>query len=76
MVGTETADAAAVYRLNDPPPLVATPDFFTPIVDHPRDFGRIAAANAISDIYAMGGTPVMAVALGRPVTGEPQLRVA
>ena len=68
MVGTETADDAAVYRLNDHQALVATTDFFTPIVDDPRDFGRIAATNAISDIYAMGGTPIMALALvGMPV---------
>src|SRR5258706_10484085 len=67
MVGTETADDAAVYRLNDTQALVATTDFFTPIVDDPYDFGRIAAANAISDIYAMGGTPIMAL----PIVGMP-----
>ena len=60
MVGTETADDAAVYKLNDQQALVATTDFFTPIVDDPYDFGRIAATNAISDIYAMGGKPIMA----------------
>src|SRR3982075_3933615 len=63
LVGTETADDAAVYRLNDSQALVATTDFFTPIVDDPFDFGRIAATNAISDVYAMGGRPIMALAL-------------
>src|SRR5450631_3728582 len=63
MVGMETSDDAAVYRLNDLQALVATTDFFTPIVDDPRDFGRIAATNALSDIYAMGATPIFALAL-------------
>jgi selenide,water dikinase len=63
MVGIETADDAAVYRLNDTQALIATTDFFTPIVDDPYDFGRIAATNAISDVYAMGGKPIMALAL-------------
>ncbi len=63
MVGIETADDAAVYRLNDEQALVATTDFFMPIVDDPFDFGRIAATNAISDVYAMGGRPIMALAL-------------
>src|SRR6188474_3844719 len=68
MVGTETSDDAAVYRLNDTQALVATTDFFTPIVDDPYDFGRIAATNAISDVYAMGGRPIMALALlGMPL---------
>lgn len=68
MVGTETSDDAAVYRLNDQQALIATTDFFMPVVDDPYDFGRIAAANALSDIYAMGGTPVMALALvGMPI---------
>ncbi len=68
MVGIETADDAAVYRLNDDQALVATTDFFMPIVDDPYDFGRIAATNAISDVYAMGGRPIMALALvGMPV---------
>ena len=68
MVGLETSDDAAVYRLNDQQALVATTDFFTPIVDDARDFGRIAATNALSDIYAMGGTPIMALALvGMPI---------
>ena len=57
LVGIETADDAAVYRLNDEQALIATTDFFMPIVDDPFDFGRIAATNAISDVYAMGGTP-------------------
>ena len=68
MVGIETADDAAVYRLNDEQALIATTDFFMPIVDDPFDFGRIAATNAISDVYAMGGRPIMALALvGMPV---------
>jgi selenide, water dikinase len=72
LVGTETADDAAVYRLNDTQALVATTDFFTPIVDDPYDFGRIAATNAISDVYAMGGTPVMALAIvGMPLEKLP-----
>jgi selenide,water dikinase len=72
LVGTETADDAAVYRLNDTQALVATTDFFTPIVDDPYDFGRIAATNAISDVYAMGGRPIMALALvGMPLEKLP-----
>jgi selenide,water dikinase len=72
MVGTETADDAAVYKLNDHQALVATTDFFTPIVDDPYDFGRIAATNAISDIYAMGGRPIMALAVvGMPLDKLP-----
>ena len=72
MVGTETADDAAVYRLNDSQALVATTDFFTPIVDDPYDFGRIAATNAISDIYAMSGRPIMALAIvGMPLEKLP-----
>jgi selenide,water dikinase len=63
LVGIETADDAAVYRINDEQALIATTDFFMPIVDDPYDFGRIAATNAISDVYAMGGTPIMALAL-------------
>ena len=63
LVGIETADDAAVYKLNDDQALIATTDFFMPIVDDPYDFGRIAATNAISDVYAMGGTPIMALAL-------------
>ncbi|MDR1936132.1 MAG: selenide, water dikinase SelD, partial [Candidatus Accumulibacter sp.] len=72
MVGTETADDAAVYRLNDSQALIATTDFFMPIVDDPFDFGRIAATNAISDIYAMGGRPILALAIvGMPVDTLP-----
>jgi selenide,water dikinase len=72
LVGPETADDAAVYRLNDQQALVATTDFFTPIVDDPFDFGRIAATNAISDIYAMGGTPILALAIvGMPLEKLP-----
>jgi selenide, water dikinase len=72
LVGIETADDAAVYRLNDEQALIATTDFFMPIVDDPYDFGRIAATNAISDVYAMGGTPIMALALlGMPINQLP-----
>src|SRR5438128_6159071 len=63
LVGIETADDAAVYQLNEEQALIATTDFFMPIVDDPYDFGRIAATNAISDVYAMGGKPIMALAL-------------
>ena len=69
LVGIETADDAAVWKLNDSQALVATTDFFMPIVDDPTDFGRIAATNAISDVYAMGGTPIMALAIvGMPIS--------
>ncbi|MTV38703.1 selenide, water dikinase SelD [Duganella radicis] len=72
LVGIETADDAAVYKLNDEQALIATTDFFMPIVDDPFDFGRIAATNAISDVYAMGGTPIMALALvGMPINKLP-----
>jgi selenide, water dikinase len=72
LVGAETADDAAVYRLNDRQAVVATTDFFLPIVDDPFEFGRIAAANALSDVYAMGGTPILALAiLGMPVDKLP-----
>ena len=68
LVGIDTSDDAAVYLLNDQQALIATTDFFMPIVDDPFDFGRIAATNAISDVYAMGGAPVFALALvGMPV---------
>jgi selenide, water dikinase len=68
LVGNESSDDAAVYRLNDTQAVVATTDFFMPIVDDPYDFGSIAATNAISDIYAMGGTPFLALALlGVPI---------
>ena len=72
LVGAETADDAAVWRLNDDQALVATTDFFTPIVDDPFDFGRIAAANALSDVYAMGARPIFALAIvGMPVGQMP-----
>ena len=68
LVGTETSDDAAVYRINDRQAVVATTDFFMPVVDDAFDFGRIAATNALSDIYAMGGTPILALAIvGIPV---------
>jgi len=63
LVGTDTLDDAAVYRLSDDYALVQTVDFFTPVVDDPYDFGRIAAANAFSDVYAMGGRPLTALNL-------------
>ncbi|MCB1539575.1 MAG: selenide, water dikinase SelD [Rhodoblastus sp.] len=72
LVGTETGDDAAVYRLNDGTCVIATTDFFMPMVDDPFDFGRVAATNAISDVYAMGGTPIMALAiLGMPIDKIP-----
>src|ERR1700693_1716066 len=63
MVGSATADDAAIYKLNDDLALVLTTDFFTPIVDRPYDFGAVAAANALSDVYAMAGTPLAALSL-------------
>lgn len=72
LVGLESGDDAAVYQLNDEQAIVATTDFFMPIVDDPYDFGRIAATNAISDVYAMGGTPIMALAIvGMPLDKLP-----
>ena len=72
LVGIETSDDAAVWKLNDEQALIATTDFFMPIVDDPYDFGRFAATNAISDVYAMGGTPIMALALvGMPIDKLP-----
>ena len=72
LVGVETSDDAAVYQINETQAIVATTDFFMPIVDDPFDFGRIAATNAISDVYAMGGTPLFALALvGMPVNTLP-----
>jgi selenide,water dikinase len=72
LVGNESSDDAAVYQINDQEAIVSTTDFFLPIVDDPFDFGRIAAANAISDVYAMGGTPLMAIAiLGFPIDKLP-----
>jgi selenide, water dikinase len=68
LVGTETGDDAAVWQLEDGTCIIATTDFFMPMVDDPRDFGRIAATNALSDVYAMGGKPIMALAiLGMPI---------
>lgn len=73
LVGVETADDAAVYRFNDTQAVVATTDFFTPIVDDPFDFGRIAATNALSDVYAMGGKPIFALAVvGMPLDKLPE----
>ena len=72
MVGIDTGDDAAVYKLNGEQAIIATTDFFTPIVDDPHDFGRIAAANALSDVYAMGGKPLFALAIvGMPVDRIP-----
>ena len=72
LVGFDTADDAAVYRLRDDLAIVVTTDFFTPIVDDPYDWGRIAATNALSDVYAMGGTPLLALNLvGWPREGLP-----
>ena len=77
LVGIETADDAAVYQLNEHQALIATTDFFMPIVDDPYDFGRIAATNAISDVYAMGGTPIMALGIvGMPVNVLPLPTIA
>jgi selenide,water dikinase len=72
LVGTETGDDAAVWRLDDETGIVATTDFFMPMVDDPFDFGRIAATNALSDVYAMGGRPIFALAiLGMPINAMP-----
>ncbi|MBU6281940.1 selenide, water dikinase SelD [bacterium] len=72
LVGPETRDDAAVWRLDDARAIVATTDFFMPIVDDPFDFGRIAATNALSDVWAMGGTPLFALAIvGMPVAKLP-----
>ena len=76
LVGNESSDDAAVYRLNDTQALVATTDFFAPIVDDPYDFGRIAATNAISDVYAMGARPIMALALLGVPLGKVPIEVA
>ena len=68
LVGTENSDDAAVWQIDDTHCIVATTDFFMPVVDDPRDFGRIAATNALSDVYAMGGRPIFALAiLGMPL---------
>ncbi len=72
LVGTETADDAAVWQVDEQTCVIATTDFFMPVVDDPHDFGRIAATNAISDVYAMGGRPIMALAiLGMPIDKLP-----
>lgn len=72
LVGNDTRDDAAVYDLGDGTAIISTTDFFMPIVDDPEDFGRIASVNAISDIYAMGGSPLMAIAiLGWPINTVP-----
>ena len=72
IVGSENNEDAAVYRLNDTQAIIATTDFFMPIVDDPYEFGRIAATNAISDVYAMGGQPILALALlGMPINNLP-----
>jgi selenide,water dikinase len=72
LVGTESGDDAAVYRLNDEQAIIATTDFFMPIVDDAFDFGRIAATNALSDVYAMGGKPILALAIvGMPINSLP-----
>src|SRR5215469_7045877 len=72
LVGTETSDDAAVWKLNDEQAIVATTDFFMPVVDDPFDFGRIAATNALSDVYAMGARPILALAIvGMPVDRLP-----
>ncbi|HLP97352.1 MAG TPA: selenide, water dikinase SelD [Sideroxyarcus sp.] len=72
MVGTESSDDAAVYKLNESQAIVVTTDFFMPIVDDARDFGRIAATNALSDVYAMGATPILALAVvGMPINKLP-----
>jgi selenide, water dikinase len=76
LVGNESSDDAAVYRLNEMQALVATTDFFSPIVDDPYDFGRIAATNAISDVYAMGARPIMALALLGVPLGKVPMAVA
>jgi selenide,water dikinase len=72
LVGADTSDDAAVYRISETQALVLTTDFFMPIVDDPVDFGRIAATNALSDVYAMGGSPILALAvLGMPINTLP-----
>ena len=76
LVGAETSDDAAVYRLNDAQALVSTTDFFMPIVDDPFDFGCIAATNALADVYAMGGRPLLALAIvGMPINTLPHATI-
>ena len=73
LIGHETGDDAAVFKINDEQAVVATTDFFMPIVDDPYDYGRIAATNALSDVYAVGGTPIMALAIAAmPMNQMPQ----
>lgn len=77
LVGNESSDDAAVYKLNEDQALIATTDFFMPVVDDPYDFGRIAATNALSDVYAMGGSPIMALAIvGMPINVLPLSDIA
>ena len=76
LVDAATRDDAAVFRLSDDRALVATTDFFTPIVDDPRAWGAIAAANALSDVYAMGGTPLFALNLVGLAARQAALRAA
>lgn len=72
LVGTQNSDDAAVYKINENQAIIATTDFFMPIVDNPTDFGKIAATNALSDVYAMGGKPIMALAIvGMPLNKLP-----
>jgi selenide, water dikinase len=74
LVGFETSDDAGVYRIDEQNALVQTVDFFTPIVDDPRTFGEIAAANSLSDVYAMGGRPISALSIvGFPEKGNPEI---
>src|SRR5580658_2808436 len=74
IVGFETSDDAAVYRLSEDLAIVQTVDFFTPIVDDPQLFGQIAAANALSDVYAMGGRPILSLSIvGFPEKGDPEI---
>ena len=76
LVGAEHSDDAAVWQLDETTCVIATTDFFMPMVDDPFDFGRIAATNAISDVYAMGGTPIMALPiLGMPIEKMPTAMV-
>ena len=74
LVGTETGDDAAVYKINDETALILTVDFFPPIVDDPYDYGQIAVANSLSDVYSMGGKPILGLNIvGFPVTLDNQI---